>query len=87
MTAQETLLALSGLYLITGMIALAELDVTPGSVRRHYENVAVTDPETASLLREHPVLCSASHVFVYLIGLLAWPLVVWAMARRKKDQS
>lgn len=82
MTVLGAIGVLTGLYLITGIIVLADLDVTPGSVRRHYENVARTDPETAALLREYPLLCAASHLFVYLIGLIPWPLTVWAMTRR-----
>lgn len=82
MTALDTVLALTGLYYVTGIVVLADLDITPGSVRRHYQTVARTDPETATLMREHPRLCAASYALVYLIGLVPWPLTAWAMVKR-----
>lgn len=75
-------LLLAGLYVVTGIAVLADLDITPGSVRRHYQNVAVADEETASLMREHPAWCAAAYVFVYLLGLGLWPAVAWATLRR-----
>lgn len=83
MTVLDTALALTGLYVVTGIVILADLDVTPGSVRRHYRNVARTDPDTALLMRKYPRLCAASHLFAYLVALVTWPLTVWSMAKRR----
>ncbi|CQR59245.1 hypothetical protein [Streptomyces leeuwenhoekii] len=85
MTVQDTVFVLTSLYLITGIVVLAELDITLGSVRQHYQNVARTDPEMATLMREYPLRCAACHVLVYLIGLVPWPLAVWALARRREE--
>jgi hypothetical protein len=85
MSGQSALLAVLGLFLATGIVVLAELDITPASVRRHYEKVAITDTDTADLMREYPLLCAASHVFIYLIGLMMWPLVVWALGNQRRS--
>jgi len=81
-SAQSTFLALAGLYFITGIVVLGDLGITPGSVRRHYETVALTDEETAVHLRKYPRWCAAAIVFVYLLGLVPWPLTAWAVVQR-----
>lgn len=85
MSAQSAFLALTGLYFITGIAVCADLGITPASVRRHYETVALTEEETAVHLRKYPRWCAAAIFFVYLLGLVPWPLTAWAVAT--KDQS
>ncbi|MFJ3043663.1 hypothetical protein [Streptomyces tendae] len=84
MSAQSAFLALTGLYFITGIVVCAELSITPGSVRRHYETVALTDEETAVHLRKYPRLCAAAIIFVYLLGLVPWPLTAWAVVTKDR---
>ncbi|MFI2620469.1 hypothetical protein [Streptomyces sp. NPDC018584] len=86
MTLLNAFLLLAGLYVVTGAAVLAELNVTPDSIRRHHQNVARTDAETAALMRKYPALCAASHVFSYLISLVLWPAVTRIMIKRRKGQ-
>lgn len=83
MTTQTTVLALVGFYLLAGLIVLTDLNITPASIRRHYQHVALTDPETARLMRKYPRLCSVSHVVAYLVELVLWPVVARRVAQKK----
>ncbi|MFF9287558.1 hypothetical protein [Streptomyces griseosporeus] len=73
------------IYLTTGIAALTVMGITPGSIQRHYENVATTDAETDELIRQHPYLCAASWAFLYLLGLALWPMVVASTTRKRSS--
>ncbi|MYW46365.1 hypothetical protein [Streptomyces sp. SID161] len=70
-------------YALVGTVTLTVMRITPGSIQRHYENVAVTDAETDELIRQHPYLCAASWAFMYLLGLALWPVVAASSTLRR----